>query len=96
MKVEEAIRLVEIAFGYSSAIHDCWKEDYEAEEIGAMNPDDEAEKIAIEAMKKQVAMKPDRLCGFSCRNCSGRLARQTDLVRQKYCHHCGQKIEWEE
>lgn len=41
-------------------------------------------------------MKPDRLDGFRCRNCSGKLARQTDLVRQKYCHHCGQKLKWED
>lgn len=51
---------------------------------------------AIQALEKQKPMKPDRLDGFRCRNCSGKLARQTDLVRQKYCHHCGQKIEWEE
>ena len=84
MRVEEAIRRVEIAFGYSSAIHDDWK------------PDDEAEKIAIEAMRKQIPMKPERLDGFRCRNCSGKLARQTDLVGQKYCHHCGQKLKWED
>lgn len=56
----------------------------------------ESVELAIEAMEKQDPMKPDRLCGFSCRNCSGKLARQTDLVRQKYCHHCGQKLDWED
>lgn len=82
MKVEEAISRVKIAFGYSTAIHGDWK------------LDDEAEKIAIEAMKKQEQMKPERLDGFRCRNCFGKLARQTDLVGQKYCHHCGQKLDW--
>ena len=84
MRISEAIGRVEIAFGYSTSIHDDWKQD------------EEAEKIAIEAMKKQIPMKPDRLDGFQCRSCSGRLARQTDLVRQKYCHHCGQKLDWED
>jgi hypothetical protein len=48
------------------------------------------------AQGKETPMKPDRLDGFRCRNCSGKLARQTDLVRQKYCHHCGQKLDWED
>ena len=56
----------------------------------------ESVELAIEAMEKQDPMKPDRLDGFRCRNCSGKLARQTDLVGQKYCHHCGQKLDWEE
>ena len=45
-------------------------------------------------VEKQIPKKPDNLCGYSCRACSGRLARQTDLVNQKYCHHCGHKIDW--
>lgn len=48
------------------------------------------------AQGKETPMKPDRLDGFRCRSCSGKLARQTDLVRQKYCHHCGQKLDWED
>ncbi len=52
--------------------------------------------VVERAMKKQDPMKPDRLDGFRCRNCSGKLARQTDLVGQKYCHHCGQKLDWED
>ena len=62
------------------------------------NPEayENAIRLAKEVFVKQKPMKPDRLDGFSCRNCSGRLARQTDLVRQKYCHHCGQKLDWED
>lgn len=62
------------------------------------NPEayENAIRLAKEVFVKQEQMKPDRLCGFSCRSCSGRLARQTDLVRQKYCHHCGQKLDWED
>ena len=44
--------------------------------------------------KRDTEMKPERLDGFRCRNCFGKLARQTDLVGQKYCHHCGQKLDW--
>lgn len=43
---------------------------------------------------KEVATKPTNYCGYACRVCNGRLARQTDLVKQNYCHHCGQKIDW--
>lgn len=56
----------------------------------------EAAELAIQSIKRQEPMKPDRLDGFRCRNCSGKLARQTDLVGQKHCHHCGQKIDWED
>lgn len=58
--------------------------------------DGDARSILTDLIDKDTAMKPDRLDGFRCRNCSGKLARQTDLVGQKYCHHCGQKIDWED
>ena len=56
----------------------------------------EAIGIAKEVFDKQEQMKPVRLDGFRCRNCSGKLARQTDLANQKNCHHCGQKLDWED
>ena len=103
MKVEKAIRLVEIAFGYSSSIHDGWKDDEadrggwkpddEAEKI---SPDDEAEKMAIEAMKKQIPMKPGLSPNgmfflFECRECGTSVSNVN-----KYCHKCGQKLDWED
>ena len=96
MKVEEAISRVEIAFGYSTAIHDDWK------------PDEEAEKIAIEAMKKQMPMKPvieqgapsyyggTSICRhyYSCPKCGEEVGRGDD--KANYCHDCGQAIDWTE
>lgn len=51
-------------------------------------------KEFVEALEKQVPKKPNRFAGYTCRECKGRLARQTDLVNQKYCHHCGQAVDW--
>ena len=48
------------------------------------------------ALEKQIPKKPNRFAGYTCRGCNGRLARQTDLVNQMYCHHCGQKLQWGE
>ena len=45
---------------------------------------------------KDTPMQPTNLCGYACRICNGRLARQTDLILQKYCHHCGQRVDWGE
>ena len=82
MKIDDAIRKVESIFSDSPNI--------------VSDEDNESVEFAIKAMEKQEPMKPNRLDGFRCRNCSGKLARQTDLVRQKYCHHCGQKLDWED
>ena len=54
----------------------------------------EADDTTQSIKKRDTEMKPERLDGFRCRNCFGKLARQTDLVGQKYCHHCGQKLDW--
>ena len=85
MKVEEAISRVEIAFGYSTAIHDDWRSD------------DEAEKIAIEAMKKQIPMKPNvkiteiRGVQHTCKSCCAFVG-----YLHEYCCECGQKLDWED
>ena len=80
MKVEEAISRIEIAFGYSTAIHDDWK------------LDDEAEKIAIEAMRKQEPMKPLSVYGeYTCPMCE-----VTVSAGDEYCWYCGQKQDWED
>lgn len=51
-------------------------------------------ELVIEVLEKQIPKKPNNFDGYYCRNCNGKLARQTNLVYQKYCHHCGQKICW--
>ena len=43
---------------------------------------------------KGLPKKPNKFDGYQCPECGGKLARQTDLVRQKYCHHCGQELMW--
>jgi hypothetical protein len=52
--------------------------------------------IALLVLQKQIPRKPNAFDGHFCGSCNGKLARQTDLVQQKYCHHCGQKLDWEE
>ena len=53
----------------------------------------EPEDIKVK-IDKETPVKPTNYCGYACRVCNGRLARQTDLVKQNYCHHCGQKVDW--
>ena len=52
--------------------------------------------LAIKALEKQIPKKPNKFDGHYCKRCNSKLARQTDLVKQKYCHHCGQKLDWSE
>jgi predicted RNA-binding Zn-ribbon protein involved in translation (DUF1610 family) len=52
------------------------------------------EQVKISALEKQIPKKPSKFDGHYCRSCEGKLARQTDLVMQKFCHHCGQKQDW--
>ncbi len=66
MRISEAIRMVEIAFGYSTAIHDDWK------------LDDEALTIAILAMKKQEPMKPYFEYEYFCSGCNSEIVQGTD------------------
>ena len=49
---------------------------------------------AIAALEKQIPKKPNKFDGYQCQICCGKLARQTDLVNQKHCHYCGQKLDW--
>jgi len=53
-------------------------------------------KLIIEACEKQIGKKPNKFDGYQCVLCNKRLARQTDLINQAYCHHCGQKQKWGE
>ena len=85
MRISEAIRRVEIAFGYSTSIHDDWKQD------------EEAEKIAIEAMEKQEPMKPTydhRYAELGCSVCGNMVSGWEEPAN--YCPNCGQSIDWRE
>ncbi len=97
MRISEAIRRVEIAFGYSTSIHDDWKQD------------EEAEKIAIEAMKKQIPMMvtghkhiyPNEygvtMVEIECPNCGSCFEFESlRCYEPEYCDECGQKLDWED
>lgn len=65
----------------------CWCNDFNTKH----------EEIALEALEKQVAKKPDtKRPGYfatfgKCKSCGESI---TDYY--KYCSQCGQKIDWEE
>jgi len=54
-------------------------------------------RVAIESLEKQVAKKPDyevlhdNSSWIHCTVCN-----QVWEEQQRYCHYCGQKINWEE
>ena len=56
--------------------------------------------LAVEALKKQIPKKPIHICvdgiryidSYRCPNCQGAFTG-TGIAR--YCHHCGQDIDWE-
>ena len=94
MDIQEVIRRVEVAFGYATAIHEDWGQD------------DDAEKLAIEALRKQEPMKPIIEQGAPsyyastgicrdycvCPKCGEEVGRGDDRVN--YCPECGQRIGW--
>ncbi len=57
-----------------------------------------AYSMAIKALEKQIAKKPTNIhklldtIGF-CPNCKLRIYRM--YAEEHYCHHCGQKLDWE-
>ena len=54
--------------------------------------------MAIKALEKSIAKKPTNIhklldtIGF-CPNCKLRIYRM--YAEEHYCHHCGQKLDWE-
>ena len=55
----------------------------------------ETAKLAIEALEKQVAKKPERLNAFKsigkCRGCEKVISTRTASA---YCQYCGNKVDW--
>lgn len=80
MKIEDAIRNVTYIFMNFPDI--------------TSDEDIESFEIAVEAMKKQDPMKPNiypsgKFYIFECNKCG-----VTISGIDKYCHECGQKIDW--
>jgi hypothetical protein len=96
MRIEEAIEHLRDINTIAKTRHMMRDVDGELEdgEIQLYRERFEAVKMGIAALEKQIPQKPTNLMGYACRECNGRLARQTDLVKQKYCHHCGQALKW--
>lgn len=52
---------------------------------------EEAVEISLEALKKQIPKKPNIQLGDNiCPNCDCFV----EMEWEKYCHHCGQAIDW--
>lgn len=55
----------------------------------------ETAKLAIEALEKQVAKKPERLNAFKsigkCKGCEKVISIRTASA---YCQYCGNKVDW--
>lgn len=103
MKVSEAIEEFNILLSVPSEM--LLKYDYNVEQVEALKRVQEAEKMAIQALKKQVPKKPilieDRM--YKCCGCTNNLmfkySRYPDILMPKeaggeYCMVCGQKIDW--
>lgn len=60
----------------------------------------EARDMAISALEKQIAKKPDYIGPwFRCSNCKKGMGIPNytiNLDAHDYCHHCGQRIDWSE
>lgn len=64
----------------------------------------ELKKVTVEALKKQIAMKPEEVderedfdfyyLAFLCPSCDEAVIGQP--YRPNYCKHCGQKLDWGE
>lgn len=57
-------------------------------------------EMAIEALEKQIPMKPQAVLSssgkkvYECMNCGNELS--VNSFNGEYCHWCGQKLDWEE
>lgn len=78
MTNEEAVTLLEATRKMTEGISDLHK----------------ACKVAIEALEKQIPMKPSSYKGFvfECPKCEEPVGKNVD----RYCPWCGQKIDWSE
>ena len=92
MNPEEAIKIVE---GEYVTMSKWWGT---AEEARRHN---EAIKMAIDALKKQIPMKPigEHYAHMRCPSCNHRIPSgqgSSSRRRDNWCNYCGQKILWEQ
>lgn len=84
MTEQEAIKLLEIHRSFTNS----------------SNADVKAIDMAISALEKQIAKKPDYIGPwFRCSNCKKGMGIPNytiNLDAHDYCHHCGQRIDWSE
>ena len=76
------------------------------DKLGDLEVDRIAKNMAIEALKKQVPMKPtvqnedEYVVNYKCPKCECRFVSKIDGefvagMRYPYCFICGQRIDWE-
>lgn len=92
MTTEEAIKIVEGEYVTMSKWYGT------SEEAGRHN---EAIKMAVDALKKQIPVKPigEHYAHMRCPSCNHRIpSGQGSSSRRKdnWCNYCGQKIDWGE
>ena len=62
-----------------------------------INISDEASKLAIKALEKQIPKKPhknfEKFSGVWC-SCGKYLGKGYFVDKPSYCHDCGQKLDW--
>lgn len=56
--------------------------------------------IIAEALEKQIPIKPyyrkeEDAEGWACPNCDGGVTVNRGRIRDTYCSHCGQMIDWD-
>ena len=92
MTTEEAIKIVEGEYVTMSKWYGT------SEEARQHN---EAIKMAVDALKKQVPMKPtgEHYAHMRCPSCNHRIPSgqgSSSRRRDNWCNYCGQKIDWGE
>ena len=58
---------------------------------------EDACRLAIEALEKQIPMKPrETRCALMCANCGHKITEKgCKKLNRNYCKKCGQRILWE-
>ena len=57
--------------------------------------------VIIDALSRQIPIKPyyrreEDTEGLACPNCDGGVTADYGRIRDTYCSHCGQMIDWED
>ena len=94
-KVREAIELIRMGINTLEGIENCGRviEARKKKHIALYN-------ITIEALEKQLAIKPKEVVGgiyrefYECKNCGSEI-EPLDIY-EDYCKWCGQRLDWTE